>query len=386
MKKAGLIGFVIIFSLVLFEGVSSLFLTIYDSLYAYRNFGQAEGSGTETQFDAALGWVNTPNMEIPGKYGPGKNLTINQQGMRHSSDIPAEKPQGFLRVVMVGDSFVFGSENGDNDTLAANVERLCPHVECINMGVPGYGMDQAYLHYKKNGQGLNADIVLFCVIPTDFDRASRSRYRSGYNKPFIQIVRNELRVTNVPVPDPLPHRSSLFTRKEAVIWGLHRMAVSKLMKKALKAFGFDPDPVQRGIDHGFAILPYILSDLQSDQSSSPARIVVVSLPLYQDYHGGAFSAHAMAFNDRIRSVCESQNTDFVDLRETFVSLSDTSRKDFFHSDWHYNELGAQRVAANLVSNLPDVAITCADIDVSPAVRVSDAHGNRLVVDRPPEAE
>lgn len=345
MKKFALIIFPLIFVLVILEGASSITLNLFNTVYAYRNFGIAEGSSTETQFDRDLGWANKPSVVVRDKYGAGKPLTINSQGFRQMEEVPREKREGMKRVVIVGDSFVFGSENGDLDTIPAHLNELLTNAECINLGVPGYGIDQAYLNYLKNGSPLDPDVLLYCVLPADFERASRERFRSGYNKPLIKVRGNKLQITNVPVPPPLPERSSLFTKKDAVIWYIRKMSITELMKKTMRALGMNASPELRGVDYGMNIMPYLLGDLKSRNPS--VQVVVVSLPMQFDYSQGKLSGDAKSFNARLANICQNAEVEFYDISDVFLPFSDTELKRYFHADWHYNELGVRLIAEEM---------------------------------------
>src|SRR5580693_296090 len=46
-----------------------------------------------TQYDAELGWVNSPNVTVPDMYGPGIGFHTNAQGFRNDADVsPTEAP------------------------------------------------------------------------------------------------------------------------------------------------------------------------------------------------------------------------------------------------------------------------------------------------------
>src|SRR5690606_2816732 len=68
-----------------------------------------------------------------------------------------------------GDSFTFGDEVGDDDTWAVALERaLAEHgiaAEVLNFGVNGYGTDQAYLRWRRDGRRFAPDVVVYGFQP-----------------------------------------------------------------------------------------------------------------------------------------------------------------------------------------------------------------------------
>jgi lysophospholipase L1-like esterase len=60
--------------------------------------------------------------------------------------VPAKR-----RIAVVGDSFTFGLEVRYEDTWPYQLERaLGPEFRVLNLGVDGYGVDQAFLRYRRD--------------------------------------------------------------------------------------------------------------------------------------------------------------------------------------------------------------------------------------------
>ncbi len=94
-------------------------------------------------FDAELGWVNKPNVRFDDFYGLGKHLLINSQGFRNEEVFTPDVPLGMQRVICSGDSYTLGFGVANQDTWCAQLEVLFPHLQAVNMGQGGYGVDQA---------------------------------------------------------------------------------------------------------------------------------------------------------------------------------------------------------------------------------------------------
>jgi hypothetical protein len=88
---------------------------------------------SRTSFDAELGW------------DLGRESKNNLGAARHHGDYPAQER---YKLKAFGDSFIFGSDVGDDQVWSAVIERETGWT-CLNYGVPGYGPDQALLKYQR---------------------------------------------------------------------------------------------------------------------------------------------------------------------------------------------------------------------------------------------
>jgi hypothetical protein len=100
------------------------------------------------RFDQELGWVTTPGVT---RRAEGVAYTTNRAGQRSDRDYPPDPPAGFRRLVAFGDSYTYCHEVNNSDCWAAQLERSWPHTEVLNHGVPGYGPDQAWLRFQRDG-------------------------------------------------------------------------------------------------------------------------------------------------------------------------------------------------------------------------------------------
>jgi len=69
------------------------------------------------------------------------------------------------RIALIGDSFTFSDEASYEESWSYKLERkLRPQVQVLNFGVSGYGIDQAYLRYKRDVRPWHPDIVVLGYI------------------------------------------------------------------------------------------------------------------------------------------------------------------------------------------------------------------------------
>jgi hypothetical protein len=146
-------------------------------------------------YDPDLGWVTKPSLT-------NGSFRTNSVGMRSSREFSIERVPGTPRILFVGDSYTFGSQVKDEETFTWVLEQeFLSGWEMLNLGVPGYGPDQALLMFEKLGAQYRPDIVVFGFYVRSFFRLF-SDFRS-YAKPYFVLVDgNELDLRGVPIISP----------------------------------------------------------------------------------------------------------------------------------------------------------------------------------------
>jgi hypothetical protein len=124
--------------------------------------------------DPHIGYYPAPNQNVR-RYGG--DIHINAFGMR-SRDVTAEKPAGTFRILMLGDSTLYGGSYIDQkQTYAARLEELLNQnpgqlpgsprqVEVFSMGVNGWGPQHELAYVTKFGL-FHADLVMVMGPPND---------------------------------------------------------------------------------------------------------------------------------------------------------------------------------------------------------------------------
>lgn len=102
------------------------------------------------------------------------------------------------RILLYGDSEIFGWGIPEEKRFSNLTEAQRPGLEIWNLAVPGYGLDQQILRYRRDGASLNADEVIFFV-----SRVTLWRIQTGYaydkDKPRFEIERDgNLRLVSIP--------------------------------------------------------------------------------------------------------------------------------------------------------------------------------------------
>jgi hypothetical protein len=187
--------------------------------------------------DRDLGWTVGPNRQstdynregverllarlgpVPGRRAAaaGEIYVSSAEGLRSPrlgmsfAAMPAKR-----RIAVVGDSFTFGLEVRYEETWAHQLElALGSSFQVLNFGVDGYGVDQAYLRYRRDVVAWRPEIVILGVIDDDLRRTMCvyaflcfPGFEMPFSKPRLVITPDGLMPVNLPLPAP----ASLFAK------------------------------------------------------------------------------------------------------------------------------------------------------------------------------
>lgn len=181
---------------------------LYDKCYeySYKNL-----SNLELELDSHLGWKLISNYS-GCRYQPDTNKIIykthNLNGLRMDSGVSYEK-DGKKRILLLGDSFVYGFGLDDNETIAVKLqENLGNDYEVIPMGVDGYGTGQEILQLMGEGLKYNPDVIILFFYPNDLPDTIKKQQDTA-DKPILYQAKNA-KVT-------APSSSNLITDKEIIL-------------------------------------------------------------------------------------------------------------------------------------------------------------------------
>ena len=134
--------------------------------------------------DAELGWRLTSAITVSHAAHDFEVIyETNDLGYR---DRPrtAGLAAGWRRVLLHGDSQVFGWGVAAADRFSDLIEAQADDLEVWNLAVPGYGLDQQVLAYEAMDQ-LPASYVVFLISQATLHRL-RYAYLFGLSKPFVE--------------------------------------------------------------------------------------------------------------------------------------------------------------------------------------------------------
>ena len=323
--------------LVAAEGLASYLLVGHSILHVPRRPAERK----HTRYDRDLGWVNIPSLDIPDMYGPGIRLRTNRQGFRNDHDIAEAVPPGKYRLICSGDSFTLGYGVADHETWCARLEALDPRLETVNMGQGGYGVDQAFLWFRRDARALQHHLHLFAFITGDFDRMRRDTFW-GYGKPVVRLENGALVTGNVPVPTTAYTLGGLLLR----VRPLEDLRLLELLRRSLQKLGLLADsPAAVTDEQARGVAAKIFEDLRDLNARRGSRLVLVYLP--------SFRGRASAEEEWVRFVhitADRLGLPVVDVRGEFERIAPERRQALFfdqQDNWHLNRRGNEVAAATI---------------------------------------
>ena len=127
-----------------------------------------------TQFDDELGWCPRPGQKT-------QLSSFDWAGSRVGrTPLPRGWTEDTRLVGLIGGSFTHGSEVRSDESWAAELEQRDPGTLFANFGVPGYGLGQTLLRYRRDVAPLEPDEVWLGYLP-------QAALRSTSNFPALYL-------------------------------------------------------------------------------------------------------------------------------------------------------------------------------------------------------
>jgi hypothetical protein len=176
------------------------------SLHNRHLLNEAASRPTFYVYDSLMGWTLGPNRRSANGlyYSSSEGMRAPHEGVSFA------KPSQKTRIALVGDSYTFGEDVTYEDTWGHLLEKaLGPEYEVLNFGVPGYGVDQAYLRFTKDVQEWKPKVVIFSFIAHDVERTmtvytplNYPAWDMPFSKPRFILRDRALEPLNVPSLKP----------------------------------------------------------------------------------------------------------------------------------------------------------------------------------------
>ena len=317
------------------------------------------------QYDSDLGWTNRA-----GSCTRDKRYCANSAGLRSDREYSAAIPDGVLRVSLFGDSFIHGHDVDLPGSLAPQLELALGgrgiRAEAINFGVGGFGMDQAYLRYSRDGGKFESDVV---VMGLQFENIARHlmifrliaypQTAIPFSKPRYYFDGPSLLLANRPTvaperiaetlaafeTSPLRRFEAFYTEKYEQRWFLR----SRLVGVLREAWRQKEEPVNLSLPEGegVRVTRRILETFRNDVQVTKRPFVLVYLPLKDNIQaqvgGGADPAEPLLALFR-------KDFDLVDPSPRLVALAAEKGVEAV-APGHYTAIGNGAVAETLAEHL-----------------------------------
>jgi hypothetical protein len=134
-------------------------------------------------------------IQWPGKAGrvvyPGTydwHFSNNSQGFRGAREFTIARNNSY-RILLLGDSFTYGTGVNDDETFAHKIETDLSDVpvEVINAGNGGTGTDFALKFFMTRGREFRPDLVVLCFYANDFQDNERLEFFALDEKGSLQV-------------------------------------------------------------------------------------------------------------------------------------------------------------------------------------------------------
>jgi len=297
-------------------------------------------------YDETKGWFHAPLTTGESFFGgPDRGtVRINSLGLR-GAEPRLESPET-TRVLVFGDSYVFGVGVDEEHLLTTHLERwLEPYfpngVEVVNMGMAGYSTDQELILWRELGVHLDPEIVILVVCDNDYQANSEDFAWRQYYKPYLDIDDEErLHLRNVPVPQLSRfQRVKLWLGRESNVWNFVRSRESDnpLLQKLVQAFQVD---VSRSPRQPYRTTRAIVKTFVEEVRRAGAWILVTS--------AGRRGENPAAFAT-LSPVLVDEGVDSIDLLPVLEAAREREPRRHwdFPGDRHWNrdahELAAQTI-------------------------------------------
>ena len=330
---------------------------------------------SQVEYDPLLGWTNAPGcVSKDGLY------IHNAQGIRvpeSKREYSYEHSKDTFRIVFIGDSFTHGNEVVFEKSWPYLIEKKLNRAglvaQIINLGVGGYGMDQAYLRWKTLGKKFQADLVVFglqmenvrrnvnIIRPVYFPAANLA-----FSKPRFILTDDSLELINVPpiAPNEIPNLLANFEKWPLSSheyfykrddykprWYLKSKFIALIRELLFPDRSLNLRPplgIRSGIyplvEEPAKVTLKIIDVLQKETAKDSSDLLLVHLPhiwglgYYRKYG-------TVPYLDLLDEI--NRNFKMVDTKEAFMSRSKKYKNDDFYLSFHYSELGNEIVADTL---------------------------------------
>lgn len=325
---------------------------VYRRLEIAVDFANMTSQRPVMKWHPVLGWVTKGNLRHA--FDSGSEINTNAQGIRGTIEYASQPRAGTTRILMLGDSFTFGVEEGDDQTVASCLGRKMPSVEVINMGVAGYGLDQIALFYEQVARRYRASVVVLNFVC--LDRSRDEHLYTSAAKPRFRLEDGKLRLEGVPVPEP----SEILS---AVSMESHLLALTRILTSNHR---WDSEVTTDDPTLTAAIVERLWDDIRKNG----AQPVVVYLPVAQELEG-----KAPPQSGSVHDLCRAHNVPFCDVTQAMLDgMNEGTVRQQLRVPYHYTVSEAS-VASDEIAEF----LTREGLIPAGAIRDSGSQSDRAAV-------
>lgn len=286
------------------------------------------------KWDSELGWVPNPNCRSTRN---SVKYSTNSKGFRNFGEFAIAKSR--KRIIIVGDSFTWGENNNDNETYPFYLYGLYNEsADVINMGVHGYGPDQFYIYFMRDGLKYKPDVVVFGLFLPDIHRTAFS-VRSFFKPKFI-VDNGELKIDEASTHIPNLRASLIMSsdiKKKARIYSVSYIlgSLNKLMRLAT-AYRQETETTLK-----------IIEKMNSELKKENIRLVVLLIPEQEMVEKGNTNYYGVV--PKITKNLQEVGIDYINLQPIFKKEFTETGQSLYQG--HLKKEGNMVVARELYGHL-----------------------------------
>ncbi len=327
-------------------------------IYAYLN---PSYWGLFFKPDPVLGWTLVPNLSwaSTGTYWYAREFSvpiqINSAGFR-DLEREVEKPEGVVRIALLGDSLVEAIQVPFHETAGQVLEAKLgawtqgrQRFEVLNFGVSNHGIGQYLLMWEERVREYQPDYVFVLVAALHMNRAVRPFHQRLRVRPVFRLENDEL--IRVPPQD----YDAFVSRQERTIRGQlqgeriarapHRFFIGSLISTRK---GGDGSPMGQAKnprrfkvkDKAFKLNLRLLEELGGSARSQGAILGVVDA---FEYFNAAFGDDA----SKLRQFCVEKGFGYIPLSQYLRTAMDQRVSPRWKYDAHFNQAGNELFAESM---------------------------------------
>lgn len=285
--------------------------------------------------DPNVGYHLWPSTRTCMRYPPNSHRMVhvvsNSDGFASSRELGDADPRP--RVLVLGDSFVFGTGVNEGSRFTEVVEEIEPRWRVDNLGMPGWGVDLMIRGFDQYGAKARPKVAVLAVYTDDFRRVEPLYAGVGY--PFTKFTLEDGKLVDTAFPQRTP-------------W--QRLRLAELVRRAVG-----------GRDRSyFALNEALIDRFQAISRRIGAVPVILFLPAVSD------TEVDRERRTRLANWAERRGILFRDLTRP---IHDAGVKEAFLSgNWHWSELGHRIAGQELHALLAASALLGEAPAVDPASR------------------
>ena len=310
--------------------------------------------------------------------GHVSHVQINADGWNSQwPSYPVERRPGYLRIAVIGDSYVQASQVDTDEAFPAVLARELNktlaqqglQAEVLRFAVDGAPLSQ-YLHMlRREVLKYRPDVVVVQLIHNDFDESYRF-LRGRYTSSFMKVIPEEDgRIREVPPEDFRPGLADALRNLRSFRYFYYQTGLVHKVKGLVDRYFWggneyfgDADMISSAVDiravrdHAKirAVTGYVFAEMKRLSQEHDFQLLFAMDGLREAvYSGRPRNAYEVGrLNDLVGTLAKAQKLNFLDLQETFDADYKRRKKRFeFSWDWHWNELGHRLVGQAIAQRI-----------------------------------